>query len=105
VISCTARGAAGPPPAPSCRAGHVVGTKLITSLWPVALAMRCNVRTDGKLPPFSRRPTNWAARFLVRTEKTFRWNRTLPRWTFVVNEREKKLKSLGFPVRYEGKAV
>jgi hypothetical protein len=67
---------------------------------------------------------------ILRTEKTFRWNRDLPKWTFLVNERElparpfvleaagvppndptnshqaiKKLKSLGFPVRYEGKAV
>jgi hypothetical protein len=29
------------------RRGHAMATKLITSLWPVAFAMRCNVRTDG----------------------------------------------------------
>lgn len=67
---------------------------------------------------------------ILRTEKTFRWNRALPKWTVIVDQRElparplildaagvppndptnshqavKKLKSLGFEVRYEGKTV
>ncbi len=67
---------------------------------------------------------------ILRTEKAFRWNRSLPKWTVVVNQRElparplvlqaadvppndptnshqavAKLKSLGFEVRYEGRAV
>jgi len=52
------------------RAGHVLGMKLITSLWPVAFPMRCNVRTDGKLPPFSRRPILGCA-VLVREASSF----------------------------------
>jgi hypothetical protein len=67
---------------------------------------------------------------ILRTEKTFRWNRALPKWTFIINQRElpvrpfvleaagvppndstnshqavAKLKSLGLEVRYQGKVV
>ena len=67
---------------------------------------------------------------ILRTEKTFRWNRAMPKWTVIVNQRElparplvlqsanvppndptnshqavAKLKSLGFEVRYEGMTV
>jgi hypothetical protein len=67
---------------------------------------------------------------ILNTEKDFLWNRPLPKWTTVVNDRElparplvlhaanvppndptnshqavAKLKGLGFEVRYEGKAV
>lgn len=67
---------------------------------------------------------------ILRAEKSFRWTRAIPKWTAVVNGRElparplvlqaadvppndptnshqavAKLKSLGFEVRYEGRAV
>ena len=67
---------------------------------------------------------------ILRTEKNFRWTRPLPKWTTIVNGRElpvrplvlqaadvapndptnshqavAKLKSFGFEVRYEGRAV
>lgn len=67
---------------------------------------------------------------ILRTEKTFRWTRPLPKWTTIVNGRQlparplvlqaadvapndptnshqavAKLKSFGFEVRYEGRAV
>ena len=67
---------------------------------------------------------------ILRTEKSFRWTRTLPKWTAIINGRELPvrplvlqaadvppndptnshravaiLKNLGFEVRYEGRAV
>jgi hypothetical protein len=67
---------------------------------------------------------------VVQTASGFRWNRQLPKWTVMVNEREfparplileaagvppndstnshqavKKLKDLGFDTRYEGNSV
>ena len=34
---------------------YALRLKVITSLWPVAFAMRCKVVLDGLLPPFSSR--------------------------------------------------
>lgn len=67
---------------------------------------------------------------IVRTARSFKWNRQLPKWTVIVGARElpvrplileaagvapndptnshqavAKLKSLGFDTRYEGKSV
>ena len=67
---------------------------------------------------------------IIRTAKSFRWNRQLPKWTAIVSGKElpvrplvlqaagvapndptnshravAKLKSLGFDTRYEGKSV
>jgi hypothetical protein len=67
---------------------------------------------------------------ILKTAKTFRWNRQLPKWTVIVDGRElpvrpliltaagvapndptnshqavAKFKSLGFDTRYEGKSV
>lgn len=67
---------------------------------------------------------------ILSAEKSFKWNRALPKWTTIANGRElparplvlnaagvppndptnshqavAKLKSLGFEVRYEGKVV
>jgi hypothetical protein len=45
-------------------AGYAPRMKVIASLWPVALVMRCKVVVEGMMAPFSRRPFNVAQLFV-----------------------------------------